>query len=260
MLLRLLHAVESDRRYSWLELGCSMASERGDALSDLDVGLGVVSEAWPQIEHDLPAFMESFGEVVDALYHNLPEVRDLTHLRASVQYANGIQVDLVALPAHVSSGRPSEKVVFYQSDALRHEFLDASPRPFDSVSVREWAFLGWIALANTAKYLRRRSLWESLESLHTARTQIWRLWAFSNRLPDPKFGVTTVLDHEDASVPPGIEATVGVLELVDLKRAALACANLLDETARAAAEVAPIPLPDAFALMVREWIATALEE
>jgi hypothetical protein len=50
----LLEAVEADPDWRWLELGCSIAQERGDALSDLDLGLGVDDAAWPEALTRLP--------------------------------------------------------------------------------------------------------------------------------------------------------------------------------------------------------------
>ena len=51
--------------------------------------------------------------------------------------------------------------------------------------VREWAFLGWCALIDADKYLRRGSLWEAHSRLHEARHHIWALWAAATRRPVP---------------------------------------------------------------------------
>jgi hypothetical protein len=51
---RLLDAIERDPVWRWLEIGCSVAQGRGDALSDLDLGLGVDDAAWPEALDYLP--------------------------------------------------------------------------------------------------------------------------------------------------------------------------------------------------------------
>ena len=48
LLRRLLAAVEADARWQWLQLACSVAEGRGDSWSDLDMGLGIDEDAWPQ--------------------------------------------------------------------------------------------------------------------------------------------------------------------------------------------------------------------
>ncbi len=73
----------------------------------------------------------------------------------------------------------------------------------DAATVREWAFLGWIALGDLVKYLRRGLLWEALERLHEARAQVWRLclWAVTQKLRYPVYGLTAALDHPEISLP-----------------------------------------------------------
>lgn len=243
LLRRLLDAVSGDQRYRWLELSCSIAQGRGDRWSDLDVGLGVADDLWPETLEALPVLIESLGEVVDVLYHSLPTMGNQPHQRAFVQYADGVQLDLVAIPAHLPNGKQPESLILYDPDGLRKEPWDASVLQPHVATIREWAFLGWIALADLAKYLRRGSLWEALERLHEARTQVWRLWAAGTGLRYPVYGLTTVFDHPEAGVPPGIEATLAALDSVALRRAALACAALLQETARVAGEKWEATLP-----------------
>lgn len=99
VLARLLAAVERDPRWRWLEIGCSIAEGRGDALSDLDLGLGVADDAWDEALADLPALLGSLGEVVGSLHHRLSGMGDRPHQRVFVQYAGGVQIDLVAMLA-----------------------------------------------------------------------------------------------------------------------------------------------------------------
>ena len=62
--------------------------------------------------------------------------------------------------------------------------------------VREWAFLGWCALIDADKYLRRGSLWEAHSRLHEARHRIWALWAAAQGAMYPWHGLSQVLDHD----------------------------------------------------------------
>jgi hypothetical protein len=101
--------------------------------------------------------------------------------------------------------------------------------------VREWAFLGWCALIDTDKYLRRGSLWEADTRLHEARHQIWALWAAAHGALYPWHGLSQVLDHDPGNLPPGIESTVAGLDPADLRRAARASAVVLVTASEAAA-------------------------
>lgn len=139
------------------------------------------------------------------------------------------------------------------------------PRPIRLATeeqVREWAYDAWSTLLLCAKYLSRDSLWEALETLHIARTRVWRLWAAARRIPDPQYGLTAVLDHTDPSPPPGIESTHAILERTALTRAALACADLLNELWREAmATVTGSPVaPPPAAAMARQKLAGLLED
>jgi len=174
VLRRLLEAVECDPRWRLLELSSSVARGAGDA--DSDLGLGADDEAWPQVLAAVPSLVGGLGEVVDTLHHRIPEWGDRPHQRTFVQYANGVQVDLVAYPASLrNKGRPPDTVVLYDPDGrLARQWLP-SVYQADAATVREWTFLGWTALADMAKYLRRGSAWEALERLQQAREQVWRL-------------------------------------------------------------------------------------
>jgi hypothetical protein len=94
--------------------------------------------------------------------------------------------------------------------------------------IREWAFLGWCALADLGKYVHRGSAWEALERLHEARAQLWQLWAAVRGVPQPQYGLTSVLDF-GAVLPDGIEETVAGLDLGSLLAAGLRVAELLGE-------------------------------
>jgi hypothetical protein len=120
--------------------------------------------------------------------------------------------------------------------------------------VREWAFLGWIALIDADKYLRRGSVWEAHSRLHEARHHIWALWAASQGAMYPWHGLSQVLDHDPADLPPGIESTVACLDAADLRRAVRASAGVLAAASEAAARRHPADLPATMA----EYVALAL--
>ncbi len=227
LLIRLLDAIEGDPRWLWLELGCSVADGRGDALSDL--GVGVADECFPDALDDLARLLAGLREPIGILRHRLPNVGDLPHQRIFVQYASGVQIDLVAVPAHLPKGTQPENVILYDPAALRRGRWDASVLQADADAVGQWIYLGWVALVDLVKYLRRGSLWEAVERLEQARTHIWQLWAVAYGVRYPAYGLTSVLDHAEVGVPPGIEETVASLDHSDLLRAALAAADLLQK-------------------------------
>ncbi|MFL6140005.1 MAG: hypothetical protein ACJ74O_19690 [Frankiaceae bacterium] len=80
---------------------------------------------------------------------------DARHLFA--QYADGLQLSLVVRPAGEWQGRaPGEVVLHDPAGAFATDRVPAVLRA-DADDVREWAFLGWIALADLVKYLARCS-------------------------------------------------------------------------------------------------------
>lgn len=121
-------------------------------------------------------------------------------------------------------------------------------------NVREWAYDGWSLLLLCTKYLSRGSLWEAVETLHSARTRVWRVWAAARRVPDPQYGLTAVLDNVDPTPPEGIENTHAPLERDALANAALASADLLNKLwpeAMAAVTGQAQPVPKAGEIALR---------
>lgn len=247
VLVRLLREVEEDPRWRWLELSCSIAEGRGDALSDIDLGLGVAADVWDTVEADLPLLLESLAPTAAALYHHLPQMGAQAHIRAFVQYGNGVQLDLVAVPADAPRGYKPEDIILYDPDGLLGEPWDDNVLQATPALVYEWTFLGWVALADLTKYLRRDSCWEALERLDQVRTQIWRLWAVVNGVRYPGFGLTAVLDCAEVSLPPGIDRTTAHANGPEIRQAARTAADLLTETSRRAAELLGVCLPEELA-------------
>ena len=77
----------------------------------------------------------------------------------------------------------------------------------------EWAFNGWACLADVGKYLRRGSAWEALERLHQARAEYWRLLATSHEVPNPQYGITSLLDFAPDQVPARLALTTSDVDL-----------------------------------------------
>jgi hypothetical protein len=257
-----------------LSVGCSLGRGAADALSDIDAALGLGCERGPggagqvlAIEDELVAALPGFGAVIDVLRHRTgPPDRFIR--RVFAQFGDGTQLDLAIMAEpEVRRGAAAPDFVSLDQAAQppglrRPPSRPASPSPgpagdghrsADAVTadqIREWAFSGWCALADTAKYLRRGSLWEAHDKLHEARHQIWALWAAAEGALYPWHGLSQVLDHDPGRLPPGIEATVAVLDTADLRRAARASAAVLSAVSEAAARRQPAGLPDAMARYV----------
>ena len=231
----LLAFVAADARFRFVELCCSAARGAADELSDLDLGLGVRDDAWPQATEAILPALRGIAEVVDALEHRIPEWGERPHLRVFVQYASGPQLDLVALPADSRAGLPPGSVALYDPDGRLAKPMDPPIRHATASDVAEWTFLGWVALLDLDKYLRRGSAWEALERLHEARGHVWRLIAVAADVDYPAYGITALLDAPgDPAIPAEMGETTATLELARLTGAALALAGRLEAAAAAA--------------------------
>jgi hypothetical protein len=142
---------------------------------------------------------------------------------------NGVQLDLMVWPVTAWSGmHPPDTVVL-------HATRDVFTHPWDVVRsmptagrLHEWYFLGWWALLDADKYLRRGSPWEARQRLEEARTAVWRLSAAAQRLPFPEYGITSLLDAQTSRLPNDVDATATGLDPAGLREALDACAMLLD--------------------------------
>lgn len=222
LLSRLLAALQADERVRALELQCSVARGAGDELSDLDVGIWIADGRFDERIRQLPALLQGLGEIVDAIATTLD-----SNPYFFVQFADGVQLDAVARRASEARGRVPDAVVLLDRDDLFGRPYEPTVMRADDETRRAWAFFAWVALANLDKYLRRGSLWEALQQLEEARTNLLRLHAASLGIPYPSFGLTSVLDAP-ADLPDGLEETIARLDAGDIRRAAGACADLLD--------------------------------
>lgn len=246
LLRRLVAAVEEWSPARWLVLGCSVARGAGDRLSDLDMGIGIADSELPAALDRLAGLASGCGDVLELLDHTMGE-----HQHLFVQYTNGPQLDLLAMPASARKGYVAGEVVLYDADRLLTGPI--VPRAYEVTAdvVREWSFLGWWALGDLAKYLERGSMWEARQRLDEARHQAFRLWGVAHGVVDATFGLTALLDAPSVGLPPAAEATVAGLDGSELRRAALATAELLAEAERLAVAAVPADLPVSLAAYVR---------
>ncbi len=250
-----------------LLVGCSLGRGAADALSDIDAALGVDApcgdagaERVGTVEATVAAALPELGPLVDVLRHRTGPA-DKWIRRIFAQFADGTQLDLavVAHPdveARRRLGGAPDFIPLYEASAQMPASGSApggqaaAAYAVTGDQVREWAFLGWCALIDTDKYLRRGSLWEAHSQLHEARHHIWALWAAANGAMYPWHGLSQVLDHDPGNLPPGIESTVAGLDAADLRRAAQASAEILATASEAAARRHPADLPAPMAAYV----------
>jgi hypothetical protein len=256
-LLRGLRAFcEADPDVRWLVVGCSLARGAGDWLSDIDGAVGVAVEQFAAVFPRVRAAVDGLGGLVESYHHQLPGLT-LTHERIFAQYADRSQLDLVVYPCDVFAGSIPDVVVLYDPDALLAVPARADSAPVSPQQAREWAFQGWCALADLGKYVRRGSAWEALERLHEARAQLWQLWAAVRGVPQPQYGLTSVLDYPASLLPPGIEETVSDLDLGRLLAAGVRVAELLGSVGDQLGESQRAALPRAMGRFIADDLRAA---
>jgi hypothetical protein len=226
LLRGLLRACESDDRFRWLAVACSVGRGAADRLSDLDMAIGVSDEQFDSTLADVRTVVDSLGDLVESYHHTLPEVVT-AHERIFAQYADRGQMDLVVFPATQTIGQVRDVVVLYDQDD--QVVVSFEQRPVTAAQAREWAFGCWCALIDIGKYLRRGSSWEALQRLQDARAQLWRVWAAGFDVPNPQYGLTSVLDFAPGRLPADMQATVSDLDLWRLLRAAQSLAAQLTD-------------------------------
>jgi hypothetical protein len=249
VLLRLLDWSEADDRVAWFVVACSVGRGNADRLSDLDTGMAVdvTEEDFDAAAADVHRAVDQAGELIESYQHKLPGV-PFPHWRIFAQYANRCQVDLVVIPLAQDYGPVKDEVVLYGPGGRRTGKFES--RPVTAQQVRDWAFNGWACLADVGKYLRRGSAWEALERLHQARAEYWRLLAVVVDVPNPQFGVTSLLDFAPDRVPADLAATVSALDLAGLLGAARALAGQLTAVGGQLPADLRAGLPDAMARFI----------
>jgi hypothetical protein len=238
---------QADDRIRWLVIGCSLARGAGDRLSDLDMALGIRDADFGAALPHIRRCVADLGDLVESYHHQIPSVTT-SHERIFAQFADRCQVDLVVFPFSEPVGSVPHVVILYDPDDLIA--VSDNRRPVMPGQIREWAFRGWCALADAGKYLRRQSPWEALDRLNEARAQLWQLHAAACRVPEPQYGLTSILDYAPGRLPPGIEHTVTDLNPAGLLSAAQNLAALMNEIGRQLPAAQRAVLPDAMARFV----------
>jgi hypothetical protein len=254
LLSRLLAAVEAQPAVRWLELGCSLARGAGDGWSDIDAGAGIADPDWGEVDRYAGPLTTGLGPAAEQIRQQFPGRDGKTCWHYFTLYDDGSQLSLVLMPASWRRGLAPGSIALYDADGL----LATAAQPGNLTAgpdiLREWAGLGWIALADLVKYLARGSLWEAYQRLDEARTQVWQLWAAGHRVTYPGYGLTSVLDQPGTPLPPGIDRTVAALNPDALRAAAVATAALLDTATAAAARQVEFVPPNG----LRRWVLDRL--
>jgi hypothetical protein len=227
VMLGLMREAERDPGIRVLVVGCSLGRGAADELSDVDAMYAVTDTAWPEAVRDSAAAVRRVGDVID-MHQQIIEPPDRAlpaYQHTFAQYASGVQLDLVVAVARERQAPRPDWVVLYDPDG--RVVGEAKSSAATEAQVREWMHVALVHLSACAKYLTRGSLWEANAQLDAARTELWRLWAVAERIADPQYGLTAVLDAPDAPMPENIEATVAGLDRRALRSAAMACGELL---------------------------------
>lgn len=263
ILTRLVEAAGRTPRLRWIEMTGSLARGAGDALSDIDAGMGIADDHWDAADDAAAAvaateaLLHDFGPVADSFRQRFPGQGDASCWHLVTLYESGVQLSLVIMPASWRQGLPPLSVALYDADAiLARPYLPPSAQA-SAQDAREWACLGWIALGDVAKYAERGSAWEARARLEEARGLAWRLWAIALESTYPVFGLTSVLDTPGAHLPPDIEATATAgLIAADVLTAAAGLADLLDAVSAQAARRVAFEPPG----RLRDWVRSRLAD
>lgn len=260
----LLDLCEATSMVASLSVGCSIGRGVADVLSDVDAAIGVQApggvaggQEVGMVEEAVLALLPQLGTVVDVLRQESAS-SDFLVRRVFVQYDDRLQLDLaVVAEDDVRRGKAApDFVALYPSGTLAVPTRGPSAFAVSGDQVRDWSFLGWRALLDVDKYLRRGSLWEAHHRLHEARERIWMLWAAALYAPYPWHGLSQVLDQDPDVLPAGIEATIAGPDAAALRRALVASAEVLDQCSAAAAEARGARLPTAMARYVRSAVTS----
>lgn len=228
--------VAADERWRWLQYGCSLGAGGGDELSDIDAAIGYIDISGDDLFEAARGFALDAGEPTDFVVHRMAGFPD-DSCRIAAEYADGVQLDLVLVPADYYPGLPDRSVAVLDKDgALATPWVSNASRPPTPERCREWVVLGWWALSNVAKYLHRGSPFEAELALAEARALALQLWAAGRGVPYSYFGLTSLLDFPPFELPDGLAATYAVPSDPDAVRAAAhAAASLLESAAALAA-------------------------
>jgi hypothetical protein len=72
ILTAMLNVVEFEPALRWFELGCSLGRDAGDELSDIDCGVGVADDSWPDALDLGARLAASGGPISDTMRQPFP--------------------------------------------------------------------------------------------------------------------------------------------------------------------------------------------
>lgn len=215
-LLRLVDAIGADERIRAFTVTGSVASGRADALSDLDTRVWVADDQFDGVLDDLPALARRAGTPVDILFAT-PGSPFLF-----VQYADGVQLELLAVRTSDAEDVVTRQVVLLDRDGV----LDGAAEPAPPWGLGLWLGWAWMRLYDLDKYLRRDELWRAYAQLQEIRNLLLRHHAAAGGAPEPDLGVTSIL-NAGLPLPERLEETVAGLDAAEIRRAAIVCGELL---------------------------------
>ena len=257
-MLGLMREAERDPGIRVLVVGCSIGRGAADELSDVDAMYAVVDTAWNDALRDSAGMVRRVGDVIDMHQQIIdPADRGLPpYQHTFAQYASGVQLDLVVALARDRQAPRPDWIVLYDPDG--RIVGEAKSSAATEEHVRQWMHIALVHLSACAKYLTRGSLWEANAQLDAARAELWRLWAVAERIADPQYGLTAVLDAPDAPMPENIEATVAGLDRRALRSAAMSCGELLVWTWPRA--ISTVATADLAMPPLAEWVLRQLKD
>jgi len=229
---RLAQSIALTAEWRWLEVSCSLATGTADELSDVDAGVGYDSSLDPAATWAAALeLVQAGGAVADVLAHQLPGWPQ-TMRRFAVEYADGVQLDLVLMPAEQRPCLPVGAIAVVDKDGtLQAPWRPVVADPPSIEQAREWALLGWWALSDVAKYLaERRCTKRSNASLRRGNRLSACTYATGAQIPFPSFGLVSLLDFPPHSVPDPLAATYCTPDsAANLLEASLATADVLEQ-------------------------------
>jgi predicted nucleotidyltransferase len=252
ILRRMVEEVNRDPRLRALQVQGSLGRGTGDQYSDLDVGLVIAEAAWPGFADELPALIRRLGDVVDDYYEFQPYGATPQVLRSWIQYLNGIQLDLLVVPATTVLGSGPDGRTLFDPDGLLPR-TDNPMRRSGAVDIARWSFICWGALAETAKNVARKRPVSAIEWLNSARRATISCWAAAHDLDFAAYA-NVVAATMDVSGPwlDGLEETYPLPESTSVGAAALKLAQLQTKVDALLAE--------RFQIQPRPWAAWVSSE
>jgi len=248
--------VARDDRWRFLEVGCSLGAGGGDELSDIDAGLGYDGIDPGDLYDAARAFATQIGVPVDLVVHRMDGWPDVV-CRLAAEYTDGLQLDLVLMPADRRAGLPDRSISIVDKDQRLVDAITPPLRHPPSIEqAREWVVLGWWAIATADKYVRRASLFEAVHAIEEARSHALRLWATGHGVPYAVFGLTSLLDFPPFELPHGLVATYATPYSVDMVAAAnRAPADLLAAASTSASAAVDADVSSPLDPVVRDRLA-----